>query len=176
MNAGDSLVSVGRIAGPYGIKGWVRIASFTDPQENVFAYAPWVLRDRHGQRSEQTVELLENRIHGKGWVARLDGVQDRNAAEALQGLEIAVDRGRLPEPDEGHYYWADLEGLRVYNRDESLLGRVDHMLATGSADVMVIVGEGADERCLIPFIMNETVVSVDLDTGRIRVDWEDAED
>lgn len=175
MKAGDSLVAVGRVAGPYGIKGWVRITSFTEPGENVFAYAPWVLRDQHGRRDSSTIGVLESKMHGKGWVAKLDGVQDRDAAEALKGLEIVIDRSRLPEPDEGHYYWADLEGLQACQRDGRVLGHVDHMLETGSADVMVIVGSGADERVLIPFIMNETVIAVDLEGGTIQVDWDQAD-
>ncbi len=176
MSVGDSLIPVGRIAGPYGIKGWVKVASFTDPEDNVFSYAPWVLRDIGGKRPTQTVGVLENKAHGKGWVAKLDGVQDRNAAETLKGLEIAVERGCLPDPDEGQYYWTDLEGLQVVNRDGTVLGRIDHMLETGSADVMVIAGERAGERCLVPFIMHETVVAVDLDAGSVRIDWDETEE
>lgn len=168
-------VSVGRIAGPYGIKGWVKVNSFTDPAENVFGYKPWVLRDQKGRRPECTAVLLESRKHGKGWVAKLDSVQDRNAAEDLKGLEIVVDRSQLPEPADGHYYWADLEGLQVENSGGQLLGRLDHLLDTGSADVMVIVGEGEEDRHLIPFIMGETVLEVDLDAGCVRVDWQEAE-
>ena len=171
MTAGSSLVSVGRIAGPYGIKGWVKISSFTDPAENVFAYAPWILRDPKGGRSTTKVGLLESKAHGKGWVAKLDGVADRSAAEMLKGLEIVIDRERMPEPDEGQYYWADLEGMQVEDKAGQVLGRLDHMLETGSADVMVIVGESQGERHLIPFIMNDTVVAVDLEARRIRVDW-----
>jgi 16S rRNA processing protein RimM len=167
-------VSVGRIAGPYGIKGWVKVASFTDPGDNVFGYKPWVLRDHIGRRPERSMALLESRKHGKGWVARLEGVQNREAAEELKGLEIVVDRSQLPEPESGHYYWADLEGLQVERRNGQLLGRLDHLLETGSADVMVIVGEGQAERHLIPFIMHKTVFEVDLDAGCIRVDWEEA--
>ncbi len=176
MSAADTLIPVGRIAGPYGIKGWVRVTSFTDPQQNVFAYAPWVLRDAQGKRPTRTVGVLDNKSHGKGWVAKLDGVPDRNAAEALKGLEIAVARGCLPEPDEGHYYWTDLEGLQVCNRDGEKLGRVDRMLETGSADVMVIEGDGAVGRRLVPFIMHQTVIAVDLDAGSIKIDWEEAEE
>jgi len=172
MKAGDSLVVVGRVAGPYGIKGWVKVTSFTEPGENVFAYAPWVLRDQKGQRPTMNVGVLQYKVHGKGWVAQLEGDHDRDTAEALKGLEIVVNRDRMPEPDDGHYYWADLEGLQAYSRDGRLLGRLDHMLETGSTDVMVIVGSGEGERVLVPFIMNKTVIAVDLDGGTIQLDWE----
>lgn len=121
------------------------------------------------------MKLLESKAHGKGWVARLEGVEDRNAAEALRGLEIVVDRSLLPEPGEGQYYWTDLAGLLVENQDGRVLGRIDHLLETGSADVMVIVSDaasgGRQERCLIPFVMGQTVTEVDLDAGRLLVDW-----
>ena len=175
MSANRALVPVGRIAGAYGIKGWVRVNSFTDPQENVFAYAPWTLRDKTGRRPDASFKVLESRAQGKGWVAKLAGVQDRNAAEAMQGLEIVIDRSQMPEPGEDQFYWADLEGLRVRNRDGQALGRLDHLLETGSADVMVIVNEADGARHLIPFVMNETVVQVDLDAGCIEVDWIDPE-
>ncbi len=168
-------ISVGRIAGPFGIKGWVKVASFTDPAENVFSYKPWVLRDQSGRRPELNVALLESRKHGKGWIARLDSSQDRNSAEELKGLEIVIDRSQLPDPETDHFYWADLEGLQVENRNGQAMGRVDHLLETGAADVMVIIGEGEAERHLIPFIMHQTVVEVDLDAGCIRVDWKETE-
>ena len=172
-----ALVPVGRIAGPYGIKGWVKIASFTDPADNVFAYAPWTLCDDRGNRPDATIGVLESKAHGKGWIAKLDGVGDRNAAEELQGLQIVVDRSRLPEPEEGQYYWADLEGLQVENQNGQLLGRIDHLLETGSADVMVIINDAVSDankaRCLIPFIAGQTVTAVDLQAGRLQVDWDE---
>ena len=170
MKPGRAPLAVGRVAGPYGIKGWVRITSYTDPPANLFDYAPWTLRDAAGQRQVQQLGLLEHKVHGKGWVAKLEGIQDRDAAETLKGLEIVVDRSRLPEPGEDHYYWADLEGLEVRDGADELLGSVDHLLETGSADVMVIVGE-AGQRKLVPFVSGTTVTEVDLEAGVIRVDW-----
>lgn len=170
-------VPVGRVGSAYGIKGWVKVTSFTDPAENVFAYAPWVLRDSQGNRGDIAIELLESKQHGKGWIAKLDGVTDRNSAEELKGLQIIVDRSRLPEPASGHYYWADLEGLQVQDSNGQVLGHIDHLLETGSADVMVIVNDqaagGENTRCLIPFIPGDTVTAVDLEAGSLRVNWED---
>jgi len=171
MAPGRTSLAVGRVAGPYGVKGWVRVTSYTDPPANVFAYAPWLLRDAAGHRSEQQLELLEYKVHGKGWIVKLDGIADRDAAEKLKGLEIVIDRSRLPEPGEGQYYWADLIGLEASDQAGRLLGKVDHMLETGAADVMVIVGE-TGQRCLVPFVNGITVTEVDLDAGSIRVDWD----
>ncbi|MBT8421845.1 MAG: ribosome maturation factor RimM [Gammaproteobacteria bacterium] len=171
----DVSVPVGRIAGAYGIKGWVKITSFTDPAENVFKYAPWTLCDSRGNRPDTVVGVLESKAHGKGWVARLEGVADRNAAEEMKGLQIIVGRDRLPEPEVGQYYWADLEGLQVNDQHGKCLGRIDHLLETGSTDVMVIVDDAGrgNGRCLIPFIEGQTVTSVDLEAGCLQVDWDD---
>lgn len=165
----SSTVLVGRIAGAYGIKGWVKVNSFTEPPENIFSYMPWQLRAINDAQSWREVKVSQGKPHGKGVVVQLEGIGDRDQAEHLRGMEIRVDRERMPEPESGHYYWSDLEGLRVDNAVGVELGRVDHMMDTGSADVMVVCGEG---RHLIPFVVGETVLAVDLDAGCIRVDWD----
>jgi 16S rRNA processing protein RimM len=115
------------------------------------------------------VEQPQGRAQGKGVVARLDGVDDRDAATALVGTEIWVPRDALPKPRQGEYYWADLEGLAVRTVDGVDLGRVSHLFATGANDVMVV--QGGRER-LIPFVPGRQVVKVDLDAGLIEVDWD----
>lgn len=164
-------LAVGRIAGPYGVKGWVRITSYTDPPANLFDYAPWTLRHVDGRGVERQLEWLEYKLHGKSWVAKLKGIEDRDAAETLKGLEIVIDRSLLPDPGADQYYWTDLEGLEVTDLEGRQLGRVDHLLETGSADVMVIV-DGAGQRNLVPFVSGSTVQEVDLENGMIRVDWQ----
>lgn len=174
------MLGVGGIGAPYGIKGWVRIVSFTEPADNVFGYQPWRLRSRAGTSSLDEVVVTQWKPHGKGWVAQLEGVTDRDAAAALQGQEIVVPRGRLPEPEAGTYYWTDLEGLQVVTRDGAELGKVDQLLETGAADVMVVVAAAAaskvdgqtPERHLVPFVVGESVLEVDLDAGRITVEWD----
>jgi 16S rRNA processing protein RimM len=156
---------VGRVAGVYGVKGWLRIFSFTDPVENIVAYASWRLRSEDG---EQNAVVAEGRRQGKGVVVKLAGVDDRETAEKYIGRDIFIDRVELPDVDDGHYYWTDLQGLKVETADGHALGCVDHLLETGANDVLVIVG---DERILIPFITGDVVKSVDLDAERIVVDW-----
>jgi 16S rRNA processing protein RimM len=161
-------VCVGRIAGVYGVKGWVRVKSFTDPPENIFKYKPWRLQ---GKSEVQTLTVAEGRCHGKGTVARLETVGDRDAAAALSGMDIFVERAQLPEADNGQYYWTDLEGLEVVTTDGTLLGNVNSVIATGANDVLVVCG---NSRRLIPFIVGDTVQSVDFETGTITVAWDPA--
>lgn len=169
MGRDKSTLLVGRIGGAYGIKGWVRVHSFTDPISNIFDYSPWRLHAAIDGKQSRLVEVVKGKPHGKGLIVQLEGVSDRDAAESLKGLEIRVERTRLPEPEAGQYYWTDLEGLRVEDAAGNELGTVDQLIDTGSADVMVVTG---GNRRLIPFIYGDTVVAVDLDAGCIRVDWD----
>lgn len=164
-NPAPGWVVAGRIAGMYGVRGWVRVMSFTDPPDNLLGFPRWRLDGPQGSRE---VTVLEGRRHGKGLVARLGGVADRDAAAALIGAEVAVERASFDPPEAGHYYWADLEGLVVATVDGTELGRVDHLVETGANDVMVVAGE---RRRLVPFVAGDVVVEVDLAGGRIVVDW-----
>jgi len=166
MDAADRTVEVGRIVDAYGVRGWVKIVSHTDPPANILGYTPWQLETARGM-SEKAV--LAGRQHGTHVVARLQGIDDRGAALALKGAAIRIWRQQLPEPEGQTYYWADLEGLRVINQDGIDLGRVDHLLETGSNDVLVVQGER--ER-LIPFLRGSVVMDVDLAAGVMRVDWD----
>jgi 16S rRNA processing protein RimM len=159
-------VILGRIVGLFGVRGWIKVYSYTEPREAVLDYRDWLL-DRDGDW--QRVELAEGKRHGKAVIARLEGIDDRDAAAELIGSDIGVDRDALPEPEEGHYYWADLEGLAVVHRDGSELGRVACLLATGANDVLVV--DGPVER-LIPFVPGTVILDVDLAAGVIHVDWE----
>jgi 16S rRNA processing protein RimM len=159
-------VILGRIVGLFGVRGWIKVYSYTEPREAVLDYRDWLLgRDGDWQR----VELAEGKRHGKAVIARLEGIDDRDAAAELIGSDIGVDRDALPEPEEGHYYWADLEGLAVVHRDGTELGRVACLLATGANDVLVV--DGPVER-LIPFVPGTVILDVDLAAGVIHVDWE----
>jgi 16S rRNA processing protein RimM len=166
MRDGDKLVVMGRVAAPFGVKGWVKIQPFTEYVDSLLDYDVWWL-GRNGQFKE--VELLEAQPHNKTLVARLEGVEDRDQAAALQGQEVAVPRAELPETDADEYYWNDLIGLQVKNLQGDDLGVVDHLMETGANDVLVVV-KGERER-LIPFV-SQVVKTVDLGAGRIEVDWD----
>ena len=159
-------VVLGRISGLFGVRGWVKVYSYTEPREAVLDYDRWLLSGNDGWR-EATV--AEGQRHGKTIIARIDGYVDRDQAATLVGTDIGVARDALPETDANQFYWSDLEGLRVVHRDGCELGTVAYLLETGANDVMVVKGE--QER-LIPFVMGKVVLGVDLDNGEIQVDWE----
>jgi len=168
---GAEMVTVGRIAGLHGVRGWVKVYSYTEPRENILTYSPWYLR-REGRW--QAHALAGGRRQGKGVTAHLEGFDERDAAAALMGVEIAVRRDQLPATAANEYYWSDLIGLEVVDASGAALGRVDHLLETGANDVLV-VREGELER-LIPYVPQVVVRRVDLAAGRIEVDWDPAWD
>ncbi len=163
---GQQRVVLGKVTGLFGVRGWVKLWSYTDPARNLLDYRDIELGQGGAWRKTR---LVEGRRHGEGLVGRFEGVQDRESAAALVGAELAVPRDRLPATGEGEYYWADLVGLEVVNREGVGLGRVERMMATGANDVMVVSGER--ER-LLPFLPGRFVDEVDLDGGRIVVDWD----
>lgn len=140
--------------------------SYTEPREAVLKYKGLLL-GRNGDW--QSIKVAEGQRHGKTVILRLEGVDDREQAAALIGTEIGAMRSELPEPEDGHYYWLDLIGLKVVHRDGTELGTIKDMLETGANDVMVV--EGEQER-LIPFIKGRVVINVDLQEKRVDVDWE----
>lgn len=166
IQAGDEPVILGRISGLFGVKGWVRVFSYTDPREAVLNYNQWLLRRAEGW---QAATLVEGRRHGKSVVARIEGCDERESAAGLIGSDIGVPRERLPKAAEGQFYWRDLEGLRVVHRDGNVLGTVAYVMETGANDVLVTNG---DKERLIPFIVDEVILGVDLAKGEISVDWE----
>lgn len=159
-------VVLGRIVGAFGVRGWVKVFSYTDPREAVLNYEGWLL-GRNGNWEAATV--AEGQRHGKSVIARLDGVDDRDKAEALRGIEIGVARDELPKAGDDQFYWSDLQGLKVVHRDGTELGTIDHLLETGAHDVMVVKGE---KETLIPFVMHDVVLDVDLSGRQVTVDWE----
>ena len=159
-------VVLGRISGFFGVRGWVKVFSYTQPREAVLKYRRWLLSNNGGW---QATTVAEGKRHGKTVIARIDGIDDRDQAAELIGRDIGVPREELPETDDGQYYWSDLEGLQVVRKDGSELGRVAYLLETGANDVMVVRGE---QEHLVPFVTDDVVLDVDLATGVIRVDWE----
>jgi 16S rRNA processing protein RimM len=165
-DAQSGMVVIGRISGLYGVRGWLRIFSYTDPRENIIAYSPWLV-NIDGQW--QPMKVVTGRTQGKSVVANLAGYDDRDAAVTLLGKDIAVLREQLAAPAPGEYYWADLEGLRVVNTTGVEFGVVDHMFQTGANDVVVVKG---DRERLIPFVQGEVILKIDLQQGVMEVDWD----
>jgi 16S rRNA processing protein RimM len=175
MSDSSNLVNVGRITALFGIKGWVKVHSYTEPQENLFEYHPWWLKTAHGVKK---VEIDEARPHGDAFVAHIVGIDDRDVAALYTSVDIAVERELLAELDDGEYYWSQLEGLAVYTQFSGArerLGIVSKMLETGANDVFVVIADATsiDQReRLIPYVPEQFVLSVDLSAGEIVVDWD----
>ena len=170
MNAPDSrqrMITVGRLHGAFGVRGEVKLESFTDPLRSIARYQPWILRDARG--IEHACEGVRVREGGKGLIATMPGIEDKDAADALRGTEVLVPRSALPPPAEDEFYWVDLEGLRVVNVEGTDFGIVSHLFSTGANDVLVAQGER--ER-MIPFVLPDYIRSVDFEAGVVTVDWD----
>lgn len=169
-------VIIGKITSVYGVKGWVKVHSYTEPMENFFGYTNCLIQ-RGGQWSPISFE--SGKRHGKGLVAQISGVNDRDQAALFCKSEISVSAEALPKLKEDEYYWRQLEGLQVFTTDndgnELLLGKVDHMLETGSNDVLVVQkcqGSIDEQERLIPYLPGQFVDSIEIDKGLIRVNWD----
>lgn len=160
-------VEVGRIAGVFGVKGWVKIHSFTEPPANILKYQPWILVDATGERS---IDKPRGNVQGQNITALLPGCEDRETAQGLIGTRILVERSALPAPKPDEYYWTDLEGLRVVNQAGVEFGVVSHLFSTPANDVLVVKGER--ER-MLPWLPGVYVLKVDLEARLIEVDWDE---
>jgi len=161
---------VAKIGAPYGVRGWVKVFSFTEQANGLLDYDPWYFKAASADGKTWAIApVTEAKNHGKGLVAKFKGCDDRNAAARLNGQEIAIRRDQLPPTAEGEYYWEDLQGLEVLTTEGVSLGKVDHLLETGANDVLVVKGER--ER-LIPYVTGPIVKKVDLDAGTLHVDWD----
>jgi 16S rRNA processing protein RimM len=158
-------VTLGRVSGVFGVKGWLKVQSYTEPRDNVVRFESWTLR-RNG--ADQPFDVEDGHSHAGSVVVKLRGIDDRDEARDWVGADIVVEREQLPPTREGEYYWTDLEGLEVHTTTGVVLGKVDHLLATGGNDVLVL---DSTPGLLIPFIVGSVVRDVDFTAGRIVVDW-----
>ena len=170
--AGSPLVVLGKIVSVHGIRGAVKVYSHTDPLDNVLDYPEWILRKGNAQ---QQVSVVAGRVQGRILVVQLKGLADRDKALELVDWEICVPRAELPALDDGGFYWHQLEGLQVVTVDGQLLGRIDHLLETGSNDVMVVkpcAGSLDQRERLLPYLPDLYVKHIDLTEGVMQVDWD----
>lgn len=159
------MVVMGRIRAPHGLKGWVTVQAFTQEPDGLLDYPQWQLGGADGWK---TYRVAESIVRGSTMVARFEGINDREAAAALKGREVAVPRSAMPAAGEGEFYWTDLLGLEVRNREAVSLGHVEKILETGANAVLVVKGE---KEVLVPLIQ-DVLVNVDLGAGQMTVDWE----
>ena len=159
-------ILLGRVLGAFGVRGELKLQSFTDPASTILDYQPWMLVH---EGAERPLSGARGRVTNKGLTATFPGIEDRDAAQALAGAEVWVPRSRLPRPAKGEYYWVDLEGMDVLNREGIRLGRVSHLFETAANLVLVVSGE---REHLVPYIEGQFVLGVDFEAGRIDVDWD----
>ncbi|WP_412842134.1 ribosome maturation factor RimM [Cognaticolwellia aestuarii] len=166
-------VTLGKVGAVYGIKGWLKIHSFTDDQEAILDYFPWSLK--LGNKI-QSVEITDWRKHNNGIVVKVAGIDDRDIAQKLVGSEIFVSEDALSDLPEGEFYWRDLIGMTVVTDKGYDLGQVSDIMETGANDVLVVKanlkdGFGKKER-LIPYLMDQVILSVSTENKQICVDWD----
>ncbi|MCF6438289.1 ribosome maturation factor RimM [Pseudoalteromonas luteoviolacea] len=170
-----STLVVGKLGAPYGIKGWLKVHSFTDDPQGIFDFSPWLI----GQQGKwQALEVSDWRRHNKGFIAKFANINDRDEAMAYTNAEIAVNSEQLPELPEGEFYWRDLIGMTVVTNKGYNLGHVDDLMETGSNDVLVVKANKKDafgqaER-LIPFLTDSVIVEIKHEEREITVDWDPA--
>ena len=165
------MVVMGRIAGPFGVQGWVKVFPYTEDVESLLDYPVWWLQKDEGAGEWREVKVAECRLHGKLLAAALEQCTDRTAAVGLKGMQVAIPRSQLPKLSKSGkdgYYWADLIGLEVVNLQGEELGKVTGLLETGANDVLQVQTE--EKRRLIPFV-GAVIVKVELQACRITVDW-----
>lgn len=160
----EKRVALGFISAVHGIKGWVKVHSWTRPMEAILNYQPWLLGEE-----QKPVNIVDGRRQGKGLAALLPDMHDREQAMSLVGQQISVNRDQLPATEEDEYYWADLEGLEVHTLSGEILGRVERLMETGANDVLVIKGQ---REHLVPFVQGQYVTNIDLTNRRMVVDWD----
>jgi 16S rRNA processing protein RimM len=170
MTRGESdsarAVVLGQVGAPHGVQGWVKVTSYTDPAAGITTYPRWTLVRNGRQLAE--VEVLDSKRAGQAIAVRLAGIDTREAAQALTGAEVQVERSALPATAPGEHYLHDLAGLEAVNRDGVPLGRIEGFLDMPAHPVAVL-REGKRER-LVPMVP-ERLVAVDLAAGRVTFDW-----
>ena len=161
---------MGRIVAPYGVKGWLKVVPATAELTTLLSHKEWWLRPR-GERGEwRRYDFEEGRAHGSTLIARVAGLDDREAAALYSGGQVGVARSALPAPEGDEVYWSDLVGLEVWNRQEEKLGTVAAVQDFGAHPVLDVRAEDGPAR-LIPFV-EAYVDAIDLAAGRIEVDWQ----
>lgn len=169
-NSSEQNVLVGRVVGLHSLQGQLKIHSYTEPRLNIFRYRPWTLVLSSLTTTQQLVcDHPSGREQGKGIVAQIAELKNRDDASVWLDADIYVPRTALPKLRNNEYYWSDLEGLKVLSKEGQLLGIVSHLFATGANDVLVVKGE---KEHLIPYLLNQTILHIDLEKKEMKVDWD----
>lgn len=166
----DTLMKIGQLRKPYGIKGWLWVFSDTEEREAIFDMQPWWMKTATGMKP---LTVKQWRQQGSGLVAQFEQVPDRNIAETMHGVSIWVTKDALPEPEEDEFYWSDLVGLQVLNEQDEYLGDIAEMFDSGAHDIMRVAANSDsldNEERLIPW-HKQTVLQVDMAEKKVLVAW-----
>jgi 16S rRNA processing protein RimM len=168
----SSLTVMARLGAAYGVKGWMKLISFTDPPENILAYKHFLVKKGSGT---ETIVIDKSQEHGKGFIAHVKGCDDREQTRFFTGKDLLVNEEQLPELENDEFYWHQLEGMTVVNLQQENLGKVSRMLETGANDVMVVTAtnDSIDDReRLIPWLKETVIQDINLESEKITVDWD----
>lgn len=164
-------VELGKIVGVWGVKGWIKLHSYTRNRVDIAKYSTWYLQESRKKTDPIAIDVIHCREQAQGIVAQLDGIADRDQAMAMNGQTIFVKKTDLPKLSKGEFYWQQLIGLEVANNVKKI-GVVGSIIETGANDVLVITQEQEGlADILIPYT-EQTVIEIDLETGTIIVDWD----
>ncbi|EKD70509.1 MAG: 16S rRNA-processing protein RimM [uncultured bacterium] len=161
-------ITVGKIGATYGIHGWLKIFTYTEYGANILQYSPWYLISENSDPI--IIQLEDAKSHGDGIIAKFAGIDTPEKARLLTGKTIAIARTQLPKLKNNEYYWSDLIGLTVLNKNGDKLGEIAYLIETGSNDVIVIKKDGKEHA--IPYLPQSVVISIDLAKREMIVDWE----
>jgi 16S rRNA processing protein RimM len=173
MNEIKSPVEVGRFGSVYGVRGWIRIHSFTDDPESIFEYAPWFVQTGD---SWSVAKLTEWKRHGDGYICKLEGFDQREESQSMTGKSVFVDESSLPPLPEDEFYLNDLIGMRVVNTEGYDLGIVDGFMETGANDVLVVKANSDDaygkKERLLPLVFGSTIQEMNEELRKLVVIWD----
>lgn len=173
-NASSKLIIIGSVGAPFGVHGWVKINSYTEPKENILQFNNWILIDNQSQLNQINAPIIEiKQLHSK-FIALFKNITDCNQASLLTNKQIAIPRESLPELPDNQYYWEDLVNCNVYNLSEQYLGVVDHLFSTAANDVVVVKNDINNKEYLIPYSLGDFIIDINLEKQIITVDWSTA--
>ena len=169
VHAQEEWIVVGKFGQVHGIKGLIKVISFTEPRENILNYEPWFIKNK---TSWQSIEINQALTHTKDILVGIKGYAEREDVAVLTNQEIAVPKSALPLLASDEYYWHELVGMRVIQRDQTELGMVVEIIATGSNDVLIVTSDHGTQRYLIPYLVDEVIIEVSRPKRCITVDWD----
>ncbi len=167
MSTDSKRVIIGCLGAVHGVRGWLKIHSYTDPITNILEYPNWQIQHKNQWRP---LDVEDSKINNNTILIKIRDINDRDIAKTYTNDLIAINREALPEPGENEYYWSDLIGLNVTNTAGIMLGKIVEMRDTGANDIIIIQGE--KRRHLVPYL-NHVIQSIDLDKQQMIVDWDD---